>query len=54
MLPFDEDTFFGGSDGDEVIKVGMELLVLEAWYPVGLSWPGPAWAGPEPCDCDVM
>jgi hypothetical protein len=44
MLPFDEDAFLGGGEGDEVIEVGVELLVLKARYPVGPSWPGPSWA----------
>jgi hypothetical protein len=50
MLPFDEDALLGGSDGDEVIEVGEVFLVLEAWYPVGPSRPGPMWVGPEPGD----
>jgi hypothetical protein len=54
LLPLDEDAFLGGCDGDEVIEVGVELLVLEAWYPVGLSWPCPTRAGPEPCDRDEV
>jgi hypothetical protein len=52
-LPFDEDALLGGGNGDEVIEVGVEFLVLEAWYPVGPSWPGPTRAGPEPCDREV-
>jgi hypothetical protein len=33
MLPFNEDALLGGGDGDEVIEVGIEVLVLEVWYP---------------------
>jgi hypothetical protein len=54
FLPFDENAFLGGSDGDEVIEVGKVFLVLEAWYPVGPSWPDPFRAGPEPCDCSEV
>jgi hypothetical protein len=50
VLPLDEDALFGGGDGDEVIEVGEVFLVLEVWYPVGPSRPGPFRVSPEPGD----